>query len=331
MSFETEAELSLTVDEGDLRNVQQQIEEGIGTTEVGVTDGGSMSAQSGGGRAGRRSMRLAETRNDILSEQLVFLEEIEDQVGTGDGGGGGLITELIGVGGETAGDVAVETGDTVADAVSDVITGTVSTALGNTIAGAINGSEVEVEDVDPLPVEDPGPLAVEDPSPLAVEEAGPIDTNVTVDVTGGSGRGRTQTTRPTDRRGALQRGGAVLDNIGAFVSSVLLPGEAPPSASEPLPGAGTPAGRPFETLGREIGTANPRGSTTVQNNVETTARPQIEISVDTDRLLSEVESAIDEANQEVKQELREEIDRVASDLADVERDIRRGAGAGSGP
>ena len=94
MSFETTAELSLTVDEGDLQNVKQQIESEIGTTAVGVTDGGSMSAQSasssggGRGRRARRSMRLAETRNEYLEDVALYLESIDDKVGGGGGGGG---------------------------------------------------------------------------------------------------------------------------------------------------------------------------------------------------------------------------------------------------
>lgn len=178
MSFETEAELSLTVDEGDLRSVRQQIEDGIGTTAVGVTDGGSMSAQStgssgGGGRRARRGMRLAEVRTEYLEDIALYLESIDDAVSEGGllGGGGGLpgsgiFAEVIGAGAETAGDIGVEAGDTVADAVSDVLTGTVASTLGNTISSAINGSTVAVE-----------------PNPLPVEGGGSGGTNVTVSPT----------------------------------------------------------------------------------------------------------------------------------------------------
>ena len=162
MSFETSAELSLTVDEGDLRNVRQQIEDGIGTTAVGVADGGSMSAQSAGGSGGgrgrqaRRSMRLAESRNEYLEDVVIYLEEIEDKVGGGGGGGaGGVFTEILGVAGETAGDAAIEAGDTVAEAITQVLTGTAATALGNTISSAITNSEVAVEDTT-LTVKRPG-------------------------------------------------------------------------------------------------------------------------------------------------------------------------------
>ena len=183
MSFETGAELSLTVDEGDLRNVRQQIQDEIGTTAVGVTDGGSMSAQSAGGsgadsaRRARRSMRLAETQTEHLEDIALYLESIDDVLSEGGllGGGGGLpgsgiFAEVVGAGAETAGDVGVEAGDAVADAVSDVLTGTVASTLGNTISSAINGSTVAVE-----------------PTPLPVEGGGSGGTNVTV----------TPTVRPT--------------------------------------------------------------------------------------------------------------------------------------
>lgn len=167
--FDTEAELSLSVPSSELRNVRQQIEEGIGTVEVGVSDGASMSAQSarsdgGRGRRARRSMRLAETQTELLEDAVIYLEDIEDHVaeGGGLGGGGGLITEILGAGAETAGDVAVETGSTVADAISDTLTGAAASALGNTISSAITSSEVAVEDTtvtvepNPLPVEGGG-------------------------------------------------------------------------------------------------------------------------------------------------------------------------------
>jgi len=172
MSFETEAALSLTVPRSELRNVQEQIEDGIGTVEVGATDGGSMSAQttgaSGGGRGGRRTMRLAEQRNEHLDDAVIYLESIDDALSEGgllggDGGGfGGVITELVGAGAETAGDVAIEAGDQVAEAIQDTLVGTVSTALGTAVSDAIASSEVAVTDTavpvtpNPLPVEGGG-------------------------------------------------------------------------------------------------------------------------------------------------------------------------------
>jgi len=160
--FGTLAELDLVVSDESLRNVQKQIESELGAVEIGVTDGGAMSAQAGGSggagasRRGRQSFQMERTRTDLLEEAVIYLEEIEDKVGGGDGGGaGGVFTELLGVAGETAGDAAIETGGTVADAITDVLTGTAATALGNTISSAITNSTVTVEDTT-LTVKRPG-------------------------------------------------------------------------------------------------------------------------------------------------------------------------------
>lgn len=189
MSFETEAEVHLTIPSDDLRNVRQQIEESVGTTEVGVTDGGSMSAQAagGGGRGGRarrrarREFRWARERTDYLEDAVVYLESIDDSVGDGGGGFGGVIGELIGAGAETAGDAAIEAGDTIADAITD----TATTALGNAVADAITNNQLNVEDTS-LTVEEPGwtPIAVDDPSPFAVEtpDAISVDAPSAIDV-----------------------------------------------------------------------------------------------------------------------------------------------------
>ena len=168
MSFETEAELSLTVPRSELQNVQRQIEDSIGAVEVGATDGGSMSAQTtgasgGNGRGGRRALRLAEERNELLDDAVIYLESLDDALSEGGllggGGLGGVGTELLGVAGETAGDVAVEAGDTVAETIQDTLVGTVSTALGTAVSDAISNSEVAVAD-EPVPVT-PNPLPVE--------------------------------------------------------------------------------------------------------------------------------------------------------------------------
>ena len=98
--FGTTATLEVEVDGRSLNNVKQQIESEIGTTEVGVADGGSMSAQvAGGGAAGgrerrrrRREYRWARERTDYLEEVVGYLEDIEDKVG----GGGGILDDLLG-------------------------------------------------------------------------------------------------------------------------------------------------------------------------------------------------------------------------------------------
>jgi hypothetical protein len=100
---------------------------------------------------------MERSRTEHLEEAVAYLEDIDDILSEGGlgGGAGGLVTEFLGVAGETAGDAAIETGGTVADAVSDVLTGTAASALGNTISSAITGSEVSVEEMT-LSVERPG-------------------------------------------------------------------------------------------------------------------------------------------------------------------------------
>ena len=110
-------------------------------------------------------MRLAEERNELLDDAVIYLESLDDALseggllGGGGGGFGGIITELAGAGAETAGDVAVEAGDTVAETIQDTLVGTVSTALGTAVSDAISNSEVAVAD-EPVPVT-PNPLPVE--------------------------------------------------------------------------------------------------------------------------------------------------------------------------
>jgi len=58
--FNTEAELSITVPDRELRQARQQVEESLGTVEIGA--GGGARAD-GGGRQARQQMRLADERN----------------------------------------------------------------------------------------------------------------------------------------------------------------------------------------------------------------------------------------------------------------------------
>ena len=344
MSFETTAELSLTIDEGDLANVKQQIEDEIGTTAVGVTDGGSMSAQStgggsGGGRRARRSMRLAETQTELLEDAVIYLEEIEDKVGGGDGGGGvgGVFTEVLGVAGETAGDAAIEAGDTVADAITDAITGTVASTLGNTISSAIAGSEVDldtdiarpewapltvqkpewtvaVEDVpDEVSVEDVGPLPVQrhelpvaDIEPLEVEDVGPI--TVSVETSSASGA------QPPSGGGAAPGGGIQLgDENGITIGN----------------GGIQFGGNDGITIGRNpgdpTGTQSPSAAPSAGGReVTVTHSPTYSVDVDprrldslADRIVSEIEEGV---NRDID-DLERKLDELEANLGDLERDI----------
>jgi hypothetical protein len=403
MSFETEAKLTLTVDEGNLRNVQQQIEEGIGTTAVGVTDGGSMSAQSAGssgsgrGRRARRSMRLAETRTEHLEDAVFYLESIDDAVSEGGlGGGGGLFAELLGIGGDLGAEAAGTAAETATGLATDVAGTAIGQAAGGIIAREISGSSVSVEGISkppwvplrvqkpewkigverptdgldgpvggPLPIPDIPPLEVpdipsidapesisvdRDPLPventtlaventtlpvedttLPVEDVGPI--TVAVDIGGVSGK-----RGGGSNRGAIQRAGGALDDIGARVAEFITGKDAPPSITEPLGEGGTPAGRPGETIGRLFDTTNPLtsggfgsgsgsgGSGGTQLDVSVTHSPTYRVDVDPrklDQMVSDIVSEIESNVERDIGELEQEIDDLRSNLDSLERDIRR--------
>jgi len=171
--FGAEASLSVVIDDQSLRRARSRLESEIGATSVGVTDGGTMSAQAaGGGPSGRqrqwrrREHRWARERTSTLEDVAVYLEEIEDKVGEGGGGGGGILSNVIGdltgAGAETVGDGVIGAGETIANAVG--------TAVGSAVGNAVGGTTVSVKDPSPLSVEEVGPLKVDDPSPLTVEE-----------------------------------------------------------------------------------------------------------------------------------------------------------------
>ncbi len=214
MSFEAEGTLNLTVPQRQLDAVKRQIEDTVGTTEVGMTDGGTMSAQTarGSGRArrrARRSYRMEETRTDLLDEAVTYLEGIDDKLDTLGGGGGGLANELIAATAETGGDAAVEGAGTTIDTLTDALTSSLGSTVGNLVGGELSASldkpgwvpiALERPKWVPLAVEDPGtisiadpptagvedpgkvgfeklpgPVSVEDPSPLSVEEVEPLE------------------------------------------------------------------------------------------------------------------------------------------------------------
>lgn len=190
--FGASIDLELTVPQRELDNVAQQIEDTVGVTEMGVTDGGSMSAQAanGGGRARRRarqSFRMERTRTSLLDDATVYLESIDDKVGElGGGGGGGVSSEITGALFETGGDAAIEGGSTLLDLGVE----TLGTAIGNTISGLFGnggGSPGEGEQPAnplfgkpewvPIKVSEPswGPITVEDPGSVGFEELpGPV-------------------------------------------------------------------------------------------------------------------------------------------------------------
>ncbi|GGK74523.1 hypothetical protein [Haloarcula sebkhae] len=189
--FGTTSTLSVELDERSLTNVKHQIESEIGSMPLGVTDGGSMSAQMAGGagsgrerRRRRREFRWARERTGYLEDAVTYLEEIDDKVGEGDDGGiaGGIINQVIDSGGDAGGAAALSgaaaalTGAATAHTGAAAAHGGAAAAL-TAAAGALSGaggSSVSVEKPawTPLQVEDVGPLDVEDVDPLAIEEPG---------------------------------------------------------------------------------------------------------------------------------------------------------------
>jgi len=140
-------------------------------------------------------------------------------------------------------------------------------------------------------------------------------------------------------RGAFQRAGDYIDDLGADGADMLLPGTPPASTTERLGEGGTFAGRPFETFGRAVDTINPftsggfgsgggsgggGGSTPVTNNVDADVRPRFTINVDTDSLVDEVERLVEDAQDEVRDELLDKIEGVERDIDDLERGLTRG-------
>jgi len=179
--FGTTSTLTVELDERSLTNVKHQIESEIGSTPIGATDGGTMSAQMAGGAGGgrerrrrRREFRWARERTGYLEDAVVYLEDIEDKVGAD--GGSGLGGEIIGAVVETGGDAAIETVDTAVESVKDVLIETAGSAIGTAVANAIKNENVSLEDTT-LEVEEPEwhPINVEDPGNVGVEELpGPI-------------------------------------------------------------------------------------------------------------------------------------------------------------
>jgi len=167
--FSTESTLSLVVQERDLRRIRGQIEDALSDVAVGPSAGegrppemAADGAGVGSGRAqrrARRSFRMTVEQTEYLEDAVAYLEEIEDHVSERDGGGGGIIDDLVGAVVETGGDAALQLSDTVLEVATDAA----GTALGNAVADAVNSSTLDVEEPT-LQVEKPPwvPIQVED-------------------------------------------------------------------------------------------------------------------------------------------------------------------------
>lgn len=152
--FSTRATLDIEVSQRSLRQARQQIESEIGTTEVGVTDGGTASAQAAGGRGSRarrrerRTFRLDIERNDLLEDIHETLEGLDPEAsggspgllgGIGAGAGRGLTGLGIGAGAGLAGlgigaGVGLATGD-----LPEGIGAGIGAAIGDSLEGLGEG------------------------------------------------------------------------------------------------------------------------------------------------------------------------------------------------
>lgn len=177
--FGTSAQVAIEIPQSELRNARQQIESEIGAVEVGITDGGSMSAQTAGGggsggrerRRRRREFRWARERTDYLETVVEILDDIEDDVGDGDGGilsellGGGAVGGILGGAGGAAGGI----GSGIATGIGSGI----GSAVGSAVGDAIGGESVAVEEPNwtPLDVDHPEePYEVDHPEePYALD------------------------------------------------------------------------------------------------------------------------------------------------------------------
>lgn len=161
MSFETEATLSLTVPKTQLTQIRSDIESELSDIGLAATDGSSMSVQASQtnsntrGRGGRRLIRLNQSRNEYLSDSLLYLEDIEDHLSESGFGGGGLAAEVLGIGGDFAAEGAGAAADTVSGLATDVAGTAIGQAAGSVIADQISGSTVSLEPT-PVPVEGDG-------------------------------------------------------------------------------------------------------------------------------------------------------------------------------
>jgi len=202
MTFETTADVIFEPDQDSLRSVRDAVES-IGPVEVGVespsrnpaargvgrTDGGP------GGLGGGTAETILTDLRDLQEDTLIQLEDMADDLGSGDGGPTEVLTGIVGdVGGEAAGSTAETIGSVGGTAAGSAL----GTLTGEIIAGGLGGDSdsgegnagpVEIADGEtPLSVErptlaveeptlgvdDPSPLGVDDPSPLGVDDPSPL-------------------------------------------------------------------------------------------------------------------------------------------------------------
>ncbi len=197
--FETTATLRIDVPDSELRNARQQIETSIGATSIGMTDGGTASAQAarGGGRQQRRARQSHRWERQRTEDTGDLLEEVRDL--TGEEGGGivdGVLGGLTGVGGDALGAGALTAAAGAMTGAAKAHTGaataltTAAAALGgSSVIDAIDSDDIDVDtdaledvegiDGDGIAVEKPDWVPLEPPEepewvPIEVDDPGTV-------------------------------------------------------------------------------------------------------------------------------------------------------------
>ncbi|PHQ46360.1 hypothetical protein DJ68_07845 [Halorubrum sp. C3] len=158
-NFSTAALLDLQLDQQSLRSTKQEISDSLDDVTVEVSAGGAM-PDTGRGRSGpssRDAMRSRRTQTEHLEDAVYYLESIDDHLSEGGlaGGAGGMMAEILGIGGDFAAEGAGAAADTVTGLATDVAGAALGQAAGSVIARQISGSTVGIEP-NPLPVEGGG-------------------------------------------------------------------------------------------------------------------------------------------------------------------------------
>ena len=318
----------------------------------GAATGGDGEMSGRERRRRRREFRWARQRTGDMEDAVALLEDIEDKVGGG-GGGAGFLDDIAGIGGDFASEIGGALPGLVANAVGSAVGTAVGQAIsGNEVSvedteplpverrrQPVEDTMLEVEDTT-LSVDNPSPLSVDDPSPLQVEDVpmvqverpswkigveqpAPIRVNVRSRGGGGGDGSRdipdiqeVPSIQEETRRGA-ERGNELVPGFG------ILPGATfgfTRGVAQNIPGSKAKQRRQDsirkrrEALQRSGGGGG--GTTTVQVQQQTDITANVDISVDTDQIVTET---VDAFESEI-QDLKREVDR---DIQQLERRIQR--------
>jgi len=321
---------------------------GAGAGGGAATEDGGMSGRER--RRRRREFRWARQRTGDMEDAVALLEDIEDKVGGG-GGGAGFLDDIAGIGG----DFASEIGGALPGLVANAVGSAVGTSVGQAISAnevsvedvgplrverrrqpvdseplEVEDTTLEVADVPPLSVDDPSPLQVEDvpmvqverPSwKIGVEQPDPIEVSIT---SGGGGRrgGSDTTQQPRTFGEKVNRQVRRIPLIGDPIADANVRatrGAEDIAQRTPFIGEGvseTFPERNQQAQSNNRGGGGGGGTTTVQVQQQTDITANVDISVNTDQIVTET---VDAFESEI-QDLKREVDR---DIQQLERRIQR--------